>query len=244
MLFVNLTQRNQRSAMSPNRPYRIMAGTALPAALAVVALLGPGCGSKSGTLESATASSVGLPSGKATLTQVERGRYLVITGGCSDCHNRGVLDPTDAHWLAGYIPNPPAEQGKFQVGPWTTYAANITSDPTTGLGQYTDQQVYNALKFGLDPGKTPDAVISSTTPGQGNFPSTPYYLAPPMPWPSIRQSTDADLWAIVAYLKHGTRAVNNVVPEIAGPPTTFASSYVGVYTPIPDFPATSEVFNP
>jgi len=41
---------------------------------------------------------------------------------------------------------------------------------------------YNALKFGLDPGATPDAVITSTTPGTGNFPATPHYLAPPMPW--------------------------------------------------------------
>src|SRR5690349_19837393 len=35
----------------------------------------------------------GLPSGDATPTQIQHGRYEVISSGCSDCHNRGTNDP-------------------------------------------------------------------------------------------------------------------------------------------------------
>ena len=50
----------------------------------------------------------------------------------------------------------------------------------------TDQQIFNALRYGLRPEDTPDVKITSRTPGQGNFPKEPNYLGPFMPWASWR----------------------------------------------------------
>src|SRR6266498_3060917 len=44
----------------------------------------------------------GLPNGPATGEQLLRGRYLVTTSVCADCHNHGKVDPNDPLWLSGY----------------------------------------------------------------------------------------------------------------------------------------------
>ncbi len=187
----------------------------------------------------------GLPDGQATQDQVERGRYLVIAGGCSDCHSHGKDDPSDPMWLAGFVDGTPGQP--FAIGPFKTYPANLTPDASTGIGGFTDRQIFNALRFGLTPDTAPDAEITSTTPGQGNFPANPHYLAPPMPWPAIRHLNDDDLWSIVSYLKHGIKAVNNAVPESDSPPDFWASSYTADAVgpaDIPTYPAGSEQFTP
>jgi mono/diheme cytochrome c family protein len=217
-------------------------GLLLPV-IAVIATAGlpvlAGCGSDNG--------SSGLPAGKATLEQVIRGRAIVTSFGCIDCHNRGKNDPSDPNWLAGYIGAAGGQgPGTFNIGPFQTYAANLTPDTNTGIGTPTERQIFNALRFGLDPMDTPDVVITSTTPGQGNFPATPHYLAPPMPWYSIRNMSDDDLWAIVAYLKHGIKAVANTVPDSQGPPDFWAGSYtpgkIGP-NPLPPYPTTGSAGN-
>jgi mono/diheme cytochrome c family protein len=180
----------------------------------------------------------GLPAGQVTVAQVTQGRAIVTSSGCIDCHNRGKNDPTDTNWMAGYIGAAGGQgPGTFNIGPFQTYAANLTPDNTTGIGMHTDRQIYNALKYGLDPEDTPDVVITSTTPGQGNFPANPHYLAPPMPWFSIRHLSDAEIWAIVAYLKHGIKAVSNTVPDSQGPGDFWASSYTPDKIGPADFPA-------
>jgi hypothetical protein len=187
----------------------------------------------------------GLPNGPATFDQVVRGRYLVTSAGCDGCHSHGRDDPNDPQWLAGYLPG--GTSGAYQIGPFKTYAANLTPDVNTGIGGDSDRQIFNALRFGLDPENTPDMDITSNAPGQGNFPAMPHYLAPPMPWPTFRHFSDDDLWAIVAYLKHGIKPVNNKVPDNQGPPDNWASSYtpdkVGPY-PVPAYPAGNEAFQP
>jgi len=209
----------------------------------VLGLTVAGCGGSSDN-----GGTSGLPGGRATSAQVTRGRQLVTTSGCIDCHNRGKNDPTDTNWMAGYIGAAGGQgPGTFNIGPFQTYAANLTPDTTTGIGKYTDRQIYNALKFGLDPADTPDVVITSTTPGQGNFPANPHYLAPPMPWPSARHLSDDDLWSIVAYVKHGIKPVSNTVPDSQGPPDFWASSYTPDKIGPVDFPAYptgNEQFNP
>lgn len=187
----------------------------------------------------------GLPLGPTNQAQIVQGRNLVITHACTQCHNRGVDNPASANWLAGYMPG--STGANFEIGPFNTYAANITPDVGTGIGGHSDRQIYNALKYGLDPAATPDVVITSTTPGQGNFPAAPHYLAPPMPWPSFRHETDENLWAIVAYLKHGVKPVVNSVPDSQSPPDFWASAYTDAAVgpvDIPAFPTANEQVAP
>lgn len=172
--------------------------------------------------EGSSTTSLGLPGGKATRAQVLQGRYLVTgVGDCSGCHG-GNGTPSDPNWLAGYsTANNPA--GAFKIGTFNTYAANITQDKATGIGNWTSQQIFNALRNGQDPsGK---------------------YLCPPMPWPSIRNMSDSDLWAIVAYLQ-SVKAVSNNVPDSQGPPgangTTDWSSAYSNLQPLPNYPASNE----
>ncbi len=224
----------------PSPPIELAAlALLLTGTLEVLALVG--CGSGNG-------GAGGLPNNKAMLDQVTRGRALVTTCSCTDCHNRAKDDPSDPKWMAGFIgPAGGAGPGTFNIGPFQTYAANLTPDVATGIGKFTERQIFNALRYGLDPSDTPDVLITSTTPGIGNFPATPHYLAPPMPWHVFRHKADEDLWAIIAYLKHGIKAVSNVAPPSQGPPDFWASAYtpdkIGPY-PLPGYPNTSEQFNP
>jgi len=163
--------------------------------------------------------------------QVRLGRQLVLTHDCGGCHG-GQNNPAGKGWLAGLMS--PTEP--FHVGACTfsnptakpcyaTRPRNLTPDNLTGIGTFTERQIFNALRFGLRPGETPDVEIKSTTPGQGNFPLHPRYLAPPMPWPSWRHMTDQELWAIAAYLKHGVKPVNNRVEDSEGPADFWADVY-------------------
>jgi hypothetical protein len=190
----------------------------------------------------------GLPNNLSSLTQVNNGRILVITGGCGECHSRGKIDPSDANWLGGFVGTVnDVGQGAFNIGGIKTFAANITPDTTNGVGRFTNRQIFNALRYGLDPESTPDVIITSTTPGQGNFPATPHYLAPPMPWPSVRHSTDEALWSIVAYIKHGIKPVANVAPPSGAPADFWASAYtaaaIGPF-PIGSYPQSNELYTP
>lgn len=195
-------------------------------------------------LTTAVASFADLPDGPATIEQVTAGRHLVITADCQGCHNAANHDPGNPLWLAGA--RGPVPQF-FQIGPFKTYPRNLTPDNLTGLGRISARQIFNALRYGLKPGDTPEVVITSNTPGQGNFPATPKYLAPPMPWPAWRHYRDDELWAIVAYLKHGIKPVDNKVSDSEGPPDFWASAYtpalIGPY-PLPPYPAANEEFKP
>jgi hypothetical protein len=200
----------------------------------------PGCG---GTGNSNTGG-IGPFGGTATLAQVLRGRDVVATHACANCHAQAKNDPNSGTWMAGWTGG--QAPGSFQLGPFTVNASNLTPD-ATGIVAFTPLQIYNALKHGLDPANTPSVVITGDTPGVGNFPSTPHYLAPIMPWNSWRHMTDDDLWATVAYLKHGIKPVSNAVPAGTEPPDFWASSVTpNIIGPakFPLYPATNEAFNP
>ena len=180
--------------------------------------------------------------------QVLRGRILTINHGCADCHGGG---PNPA--AEGYLAGMRSPQMEFPIGPcamtpgatpcFRTRPRNLTPDNATGLGRFTERQLFNALRYGLRPGETPDVQITGTTPGKGNFPENPKYLAPPMPWPAFRHMSDQELRDIVAYLKHGVQPVSNKVADSEGPPDFWASEYtvekIGPY-PLPPFPAARE----
>jgi hypothetical protein len=177
--------------------------------------------------------------GQGTDAQVARGRYLVIEHGCGDCHSGGVPSPLADGWLSG-LRDPAAA---FQIGPFKTRPRNLTPDNATGLGRFSERQIFNALRYGLRPGETPDVEITSNVPGQGNFPLRPKYLAPPMPWIAYRHMSDQDLFAIVSYLKQGVKPVSHRVEDSDGPPDFWAGTYtvdkIGPY-PAPAFPAPTE----
>jgi hypothetical protein len=180
--------------------------------------------------------------------KILRGRFLILSHACGDCHGGGD-NPAATGWLIGIT----APDQEFSIGAcattpgaqpcFKTRPRNLTPDNTTGLGRFTERQIFNALRFGLRPGETPDVDITSMTPGQGNFPARPKYLAPPMPWVSWRFMPDEDLWAIAAYLKRGLKAVSNKVEDSDGPPDFWASGYtvdkIGPY-PAVAFPTVNE----
>jgi mono/diheme cytochrome c family protein len=175
----------------------------------------------------------------ATDEQVLRGRALVINHACGDCHGGGA-NPNADGWLSGARDS----TQEFKIGPFKTRPRNLTPDNVTGLGRFSERQIFNAIRYGLRPGETPDVTITSSTPGQGNFPMHPKYLAAPMPWPAFRHMADQELWDIAAYLKRGVKPVKNRVMDSEGPPDFWASDYtlekIGPY-PVPPFPSAKEV---
>lgn len=200
--------------------------TPLPVVLAVSACLIP------------TIASGQTRSAAASPEQLLRGRALVIHHVCGDCHG-GIDNPAAPNFLAGMT----SPEQEFTIGPFKTRPRNLTPDNATGLGRFTERQIFNALRYGLRPGETPDVEITSNTPGQGNFPLSPKYLAPPMPWPAFRHMSDQELRDIAAYLKQGLKPVSNKVADSEGPPDFWASTYkdmIGPY-PTPAFPTANEV---
>jgi mono/diheme cytochrome c family protein len=175
---------------------------------------------------------------RARQDQIQSGRLLVVTHACGDCHGGGS-NPAAEGWLVGLKDT--AQQ--FRIGPFITRPKNLTPDVATGIGSFTERQLFNALRYGLRPEETPDVEITSTVPGQGNFPLHPHYLAIPMPWPSWRSMSDQELLAIAAYLKNGLKPVKNKVQDSDGPPDFWASEYtvakIGAY-PAVAFPTANE----
>lgn len=81
------------------------------------------------------------------------------------------------------------------VGPWgVSYTANLTPDDT-GIGNWTEEQFFTALREGKYKG------LAGSRP-----------LLPPMPWEMYRNMTDSEIRAVFAYLK-SIKAVSNLVPQ-------------------------------
>jgi mono/diheme cytochrome c family protein len=111
-------------------------------------------------------------------TQIEKGRYLATVGDCAACHTL----PGSGHDLAG---------GRAIETPFGVLVApNITPDPVTGIGAWTDDEFINALTKGT--GRD----------GQHLFPAMPYTY--------YTKLTRDDALAIRAYL-NAVPAVQNAV---------------------------------
>jgi mono/diheme cytochrome c family protein len=152
---------------------------------------------------------------------VKRGQYLVTIMGCNDCHSPKLMGPNGPYpdpekLLSGHPADMPLAKYDTataknwllfnpmitaMIGPWgVSYTANITSD-STGIGNWTEQQFFKAIREGKYKG------LDNTRP-----------LLPPMPWQEFAHCTDEDLKAIFAYLK-STKPVRNVVPAaVVNPP--------------------------
>ena len=117
----------------------------------------------------------------STPDAVERGRYLVeAMTGCAACHS-----PVDESRPGEF----PQEGLKFSGRQWPDdagfpgkiIAPNITPDPETGIGNWTDGEVVRAIREGVSRDGTP--------------------LFPLMNYPEYRNLSDDDALAIVAYLR-------------------------------------------
>jgi mono/diheme cytochrome c family protein len=111
-----------------------------------------------------------------TAGSVERGRYLAEgVLACGNCHTaRGPQgEPLAGRGLSGGMP--------FIEAGMKAYAANITTDPETGIGRWTDAELAKAIREGIRPDRT--------------------VIGPPMPIPFYRNISDADLRDVIAYLR-------------------------------------------
>jgi hypothetical protein len=155
-----------------------------------------------------------------TEARVERGAHLVRTMGCNDCHTpwkvgpRGP-EPDMTRSLNGHPsdlvmpPAPTLPPGPWAwvgsatntafAGPWgVSFAANLTPDPETGLGLWTEEMFIQTMKTGRHQGK-----------GRA--------LLPPMPYPIIANLGDDDIRSLFAYLQ-SLPPVRNRVPQPIDPP--------------------------
>jgi mono/diheme cytochrome c family protein len=105
----------------------------------------------------------------------KRGFYLVTIGHCMECHTPMVKGRHD--W------NADLGRGGFEFpGPWgVAVSRNITSSKTKGIGGWTDAEIKRAVTQGVDK--------------DGNK------LKPPMGYQYYAKMTDADLDAVIAWVR-------------------------------------------
>jgi len=157
---------------------------------------------------------------------VERGKMLVIGGGCHDCHTPKKMGPAGPEAdldraLSGHPErdgvlthfkdvkgSPYSTHANDDLTAWSgawgiSYAANLTPDETTGIGLWSEDSFVKALKTGKHMGAGRQ-------------------ILPPMPWNWYGQLPDDDLKAIYAYLKSLPPMMNKVPPptDPAGKPMT------------------------
>jgi mono/diheme cytochrome c family protein len=160
---------------------------------------------------------------------VERGKHLVITSACHDCHTPLKMGPNgpEPDWsreLSGHpaeLVMPPAPS--LPAGPWVasisatntawagpwgvSFTRNLTPDKETGLGTWTKQQFIDTIRNGRHMGV-----------------GRP--LLPPMPAPMYKHMTDDELGAIFAYLQ-SIPPIKNAVPEPIPPSRAAAVAPAG-----------------
>ncbi len=125
---------------------------------------------------------------------LERGEYLVTkVAACLDCHSK-------RDWTQYAGPIVPGTEGMggelfdhklFDAMPGSVYARNITSDPETGIGTWTDDEVLRAITQGIN--KKGDT------------------LFPIMPYANFNHLAKSDLLSIVAYVRT-LKPIKNTIP--------------------------------
>ncbi len=156
----------------------------------------------------AAASLLGIVAAAAADDRVERGRYLVeVIGACGNCHTpMGPDGPDMSRHLAG---GQAIDMGVFRAVP-----ANLTPDPETGIGAWSDAEIAKAIREGVRP--------------DGSL------IGPPMPYPLYHGIADDDLMAIVAYLRTVPPVVNATEPSVYNIPLPPAWTDPIATVPAPD----------
>ena len=122
--------------------------------------------------------------------RLERGKYIYNLGDCDGCHSEHDTKLYD-------FPVPEDRQGVGQIfplleGPGKIVVRNITPDPETGLGKWTDGEKIRAIREGISK--------------DGSM------LFPIMPYPEFRHMSDEDVQSLVAYL-NTLPPVRNELPK-------------------------------
>ncbi|MDO6725144.1 cytochrome c [Celeribacter halophilus] len=110
---------------------------------------------------------------------VEQGRLMAAAGFCSECHSA----PGNPPYAGGY---------GMETGFGTLYSTNITPDPETGIGSWSEEAFVRAMHEGVD--------------REGR------HLFPAFPYDHFTLMTEADVRAIYAYL------MTEVEPVVASEP--------------------------
>lgn len=129
--------------------------------------------------------------------RVEYGKYLVIVGVCINCHTQADKNELNKDMLF-------AGGREFRIGPYLVNSANITPDPETGIGAWSEERF--VAKFN---GFRSFAESSAPKASQASFTL--------MPWISLSRLDEDDLRAIYAYLRTVPARRNAVIvhPEYA-----------------------------
>ena len=140
-------------------------------------------------------------------TPIERGSYLVNTiGACGNCHARDSAFNRIPD-LAGGM------EEDVEIG--HIVMPNITPDPETGMGKWTEAEIVQALRDGVRP--------------DGSL------IGPPMLIPVYRQMSDHDAAAIAAYLRSLKPVKNSLIrSQYKNPlPPSYGSPVTHVEEPVP-----------
>ncbi|KXV34809.1 sorbitol dehydrogenase [Gluconobacter thailandicus] len=113
-------------------------------------------------------------------TTISRGAYLATAGDCVACHTK----PGGAPFAGGLVIASP--MGGI-------VASNITPDPDTGIGKYTEEEFANALRKGI----RRDGA----------------HLYPAMPYTAYSEIADTDIHALYVYFMHGVAPLRQDNPK-------------------------------
>ncbi len=130
-----------------------------------------------------------VPPPGRTIEEKEGRHLLQVAEGCG-CHG-----PNFAGWRAGKADTLPKSSpwGERFVGPFGVIPApNITPDKDTGIGAWSDADIEQVLRAGVRRDGT--------------------FIHPLMPYPVYAGMTDADMTALIAYLRR-LKPVRNPVPK-------------------------------
>ena len=110
---------------------------------------------------------------------ISRGQYLVTAGNCASCHTvRG------GGFMAGGL--------AFETPFGTMYSTNLTPDSDTGIGNWSDREFLNSMRYGVRPN------------GE--------HLYPAFPYTAFSKVKDEDIAAMYAYFQ-SIPAVQQTAPE-------------------------------
>jgi hypothetical protein len=131
---------------------------------------------------------------ESTPARLGRGEYLVNNVlDCMDCHAQHDWTAHDAPILPGTM-GAGQDMNIIKGFPGQVYAPNITPDPETGAGNWSDDQLARAIREGV------------SHDGRALFPF--------MPYPDFHAMSDEDLASVIVYLR-SLPAVRKAQPQTA-----------------------------